>query len=62
MLQAISPFFNVFHRYISLVHQNAVLCPNGLIIIKSNVKQRDRNESCQNDGQQLQKEIDEAEI
>ena len=31
MLKAISPFsHNVFHSYISLVRQNAVLCGNGL--------------------------------
>ena len=33
-----------------------------LNIIKSSVKQRDRNESCQNDFQQFQTEIDQAEI
>ena len=30
LLQAISPFLNVFHTYISLVRQNAALCGNGL--------------------------------
>ena len=33
-----------------------------LNIIKSSVKQWDRNESCQNDFQQFQTEIDQAEI
>ena len=31
LLQAISPFLNVFHSYISLVCQNVSLCGNGLI-------------------------------
>ena len=30
LLQAISPFLNVFHSYISLVRQNETLCGNGL--------------------------------